>query len=65
MGRRAEAGGQAADPVPDTPECPAHRWDQPEGCPDVRNLMFPFAGLGSDELTRAQADVLHANPLVQ
>ena len=62
-----EAGGQAADPVRDTPECDPSTWvrQQAEFCPDARNLMFPFAGLGSDALSPDQADVLHANPLVR
>ena len=60
-----EVGGEAADPMPDTAQCPARRWDRPDGCPDALNLMFPLAGLGSDVLTAGQADVLHANPLVR
>ena len=60
-----EAQALAADPVGDTPECPAPAWNDPRRCPDAGNLMFPFADAGGEDLTAGQTDVLHANPMVQ
>ena len=48
------------DPIEDTEEC---RVGFPAGCPDVSNVMFPFADVNHTELTEGQGAVLGANPL--
>jgi hypothetical protein len=60
-----EQGGISQDPLEDTPSCPSTQWDNPARCPDITNLMFPFAGNDHMTLTRDQGDVIHANPLVK
>jgi hypothetical protein len=56
------------DPLSDTRECPDVRALM-EGCPDYRNLMFPFAPPSRDasrlELSPEQGWVLRRNPLVR
>jgi hypothetical protein len=49
----------------DTPFCPSNQWRNPGNCPDIQNLMFPFAGNDHANVTDDQAFVLHANPLVK
>lgn len=57
----SEANGATHDPLPDTPEC------QQIGpsCPDVNNLMFPYAGTGHTTVTVDQGFVLGVNPLTK
>ena len=61
----SEQGGQGYDPLSDTPECGRQQWNNPNGCPDIRNLMFPFAGNDHSTISDAQAGVVHTNPLVK
>jgi hypothetical protein len=60
-----EQGAQGQDPLGDTPFCPSNQWRNPGNCPDIQNLMFPFAGNDHANVTDDQAFVLHANPLVK
>lgn len=61
----SESGGGRYDPLDDTGECDASGWRNPSRCPDINNLMFPFAGRSHTDITDAQGAVLHANPLVK
>jgi hypothetical protein len=61
----SESGGARYDPLEDTPECSPQQWRNFGGCPDLTNLMFPFAGNGHIEVTDGQGSVFHANPLVR
>jgi hypothetical protein len=60
-----EQGGRSFDPLDDTDQCQRRQWDNPERCPDINNLMFPFAGDAHATISEAQTSVLHANPLVK
>ncbi len=57
----SEQGGYSFDPLPDTPECSRISLN----CPDLDNLMFPFAGASHVQLTPNQAFVLGVNPLTK
>jgi hypothetical protein len=57
----SEQNGFTFDPLPDTPEC--NRISA--NCPDVNNLMFPFAGITHTEVTPEQGFVVGANPLTK
>jgi hypothetical protein len=61
----SESGGGRYDPLEDTPQCTPDQWRNFGSCPDLTNLMFPFAGSGHSEVTDGQGSVLHANPLVK
>ncbi len=50
------------DPLGDTPECTSGPLDE---CPDVNNLMFPFAGTANTQISADQAAVIAANPLTR
>jgi hypothetical protein len=60
-----EQGGVDDDPLADTPACAPNLWRNPGQCPDITNLMFPFAGDDHMVLTGDQGEVIHANPLVK
>jgi hypothetical protein len=60
-----EQGGRGFDPLEDTPQCGSNQWNNPNGCPDINNLMFPFAGNSHTEISDNQDSVLHANPLIK
>ena len=60
-----EQGGRSSDPLSDTPSCPSQQWGNPNNCPDINNLMFPFAGNGHTQISDEQSFVIHANPLVK
>lgn len=49
------------DPLDDTPECQRISLN----CPDVNNLMFPFAGKNHTIVTPAQSFVLGVHPLTK
>ncbi len=57
----SEQNGFSFDPLPDTPEC--NRISA--NCPDLNNLMFPFAGILHTEVTPEQGFVVGANPLTK
>jgi hypothetical protein len=57
----SEDDGFRFDPLPDTPECSRIS----ANCPDVNNLMFPFAGIMHTEVTPEQGFVVGANPLTK
>lgn len=57
----SEIDGSSHDPILDTPECQPNQF--PDRCPDLGNLMFPYALPGNINLTPAQSDTLRANPL--
>jgi len=61
----SEQNGYGYDPVNDTEQCSQSEWRNPSNCPDLRNLMFPFAGLEHTELSDGQKFVLRANPLIK
>jgi hypothetical protein len=61
----SEQQGEAFDPIQDTAQCASQRWNNPDSCPDINNLMFPFAGQNHTEISAGQAAVLRANPLVK
>ncbi len=61
----SEQGGQGFDPLSDTPQCSRDQWNNPNACPDITNLMFPFAGNNHTNITENQSFVVHANPLVK
>lgn len=57
----SESNGFNFDPLPDTPQC-----TQISGnCPDISNLMFPFASSMSANISRDQAFVMGVNPLTK
>jgi hypothetical protein len=60
-----EQGGRSTDPLSDTPSCPSNQWNNPNNCPDINNLMFPFAGNAHTQISDEQSSVIHANPLVK
>ena len=60
-----EVGGRSFDPLSDTRECAPNLWSNPGRCPDISNLMFPFAGRANTAISDAQSSVIHANPLVK
>ena len=55
-----EQSGQH-DPLDDTPECQQISLN----CPDLNNLMFPFAGKDHTIVTQAQSFVLGVHPLTK
>lgn len=57
----SEQGGFSYDPLPDTPECSRISLN----CPDIDNLMFPFAGESHVEITANQGFVVNVNPLTK
>ena len=57
----SESNGANHDPLPDTPECQQIGLD----CPDLTNLMFPYAGTDHTTLTADQAYVVGVNPLTK
>jgi len=57
----SESNGFNFDPLLDTPTCSRIAAD----CPDVTNLMFPFASALNVEISPDQTFVLKANPLTQ
>ncbi|OIP36971.1 MAG: hypothetical protein AUK47_14445 [Deltaproteobacteria bacterium CG2_30_63_29] len=60
----SERGGSEYDPLDDTPRC--SNPEDPYGCPDVGNLMFPFAvDTDQSSVTANQRFVLQRNPLVK
>ena len=60
-----EVDSVMADVLDDTPECPADAWQQQNiPCPDVQNLMFPYAHPGAD-ITGQQVQMMHKSPLVK
>lgn len=59
----SEQFNQGFDPISDTPECSPR--DFPQRCPDLGNLMFPFADITHTELTPGQAHVIQVNPLTR
>ena len=61
----SEQGGQGYDPIGDTAQCSANQWNNPNACPDINNLMFPFAGNNHTTISQGQASVLQANPLIK
>ena len=61
-----EIDGSMADPLDDTPVCPANGWTQPDVlCPDAQNLMFPYAHAGTASITLDQNSMLHTSPLIK
>lgn len=58
-----EQDGRSTDPLPDTPNC--RNASFPTGCPDLTNLMFPFAGADNSQLSPGQTVVLQNNPLTK
>jgi hypothetical protein len=58
-----EISGGATDPLNDTPDCLAASF--PNGCPDLGNLMFPYAFPGNQTLSPQQGRVLISNPLTR
>lgn len=58
-----EITGGATDPLSDTPDCTAASF--PNGCPDLGNLMFPYAFPGNQSLSPQQGRVLITNPLTR
>ncbi len=61
----SEQQGQGFDPIDDTPQCPRQQWGNPGNCPDITNLMFPFAGNDHSAISNGQSTIIHANPLVK
>lgn len=57
----SETDGFSFDPLSDTPQCSSLG----VSCPDISNLMFPFASAGGDVITPDQAFVLGVNPLTK
>ena len=57
----SEQNGFSFDPLQDTPECGRIS----ASCPDVNNLMFPFAGITHTEVSDEQGFVVGANPLTK
>ena len=61
----SEQEGQAFDPLSDTQECASWLWGDPTACPDINNLMFPFAGVLHAQVSSQQGQIVHYNPLVK
>ena len=60
----SERGGSEYDPLNDTSTCASP--EDPYGCPDVNNLMFPFSvDVEQRDITNDQIFVLQRNPLVK
>ena len=57
----SEDRGAGFDPLPDTPECARISLQ----CPDIDNLMFPYAGASHVSVTPDQEYVVKANPLTK
>ena len=57
----SESTGRSFDVLDDTPRCQ----NIGPNCPDVNNLMFPFAGSANATITPDQAFVLGVNPLTK
>lgn len=57
----SEQDGNQFDPLADTPECASLS----RNCPDINNLMFPFAGITHTEVSADQGFVIGANPLTK
>ena len=57
----SEDWGAGHDPLPDTPQCNRISTD----CPDLDNLMFPYAGASHVTLTPNQQFVLQVSPLTK
>lgn len=58
-----EGDGVTTDPVADTPSCTPDLF--PFDCPDLTNLMFPFADPNARELSPGQAFGMMAHPLTK
>lgn len=58
-----EQNGQAIEPLADTPQCT--NFNDVFNCPDINNLMFPFAGITHTEVSMDQASVIQSNPLTK
>lgn len=58
-----ETDGNTTDPLADTPNCVGRAF--PSACPDLTNLMFPYAGSDHTVITSDQAFQLMANPLTR
>jgi hypothetical protein len=58
-----ESDGTTVDPLDDTPNCVGRSF--PAGCPDLTNLMFPFAGTDHVVIEPGQAFQLQVNPLTE
>lgn len=58
-----EQGAQAQDPLTDTPTCTSNQF--PNNCPDLGNLMFPFADISHTDVTADQSYVIGVNPLTK
>jgi hypothetical protein len=58
-----ETDGSTTDPLDDTPNCVGRAF--PDACPDLTNLMFPYAGSDHTVITSDQAFQLAANPLTR
>ena len=57
----SEQTGRSHDPLDDTPEC-----TQISGsCPDIGNLMFPFAAAANSQISEDQAFMIGVNPLTK
>ncbi len=57
----SEQNGRSHDPLPDTPECGRIS----ASCPDIGNLMFPFASAENETISPDQAFVIGVNPLTK
>lgn len=57
----SEQNGFSHDPLPDTAECGRISLD----CPDIDNLMFPFAGEAHVNVSTDQTFVMQVNPLTK
>jgi hypothetical protein len=60
-----EFDGVTTDPLADTFSCGGDIRSNPEGCPDINNVMFPLADVSHVGLTSEQGAVLRANPLTR
>lgn len=58
-----ETDGVSVDPLDDTPNCVGASF--PTGCPDLRNLMFPYAGQDHRVITPGQSWMMLKNPLTE
>ena len=59
----SEQNLRSFDPLADTPQCSAAEF--PDDCPDLTNLMFPFAGITHRVVTADQGFTIRANPLTR